>query len=134
GFAKIFDALDETVKIIRKSNGKTDAAVKLSARFKLSDLQTDAILELKLYKLARLEIQIILDELKEKRTRAKEIVGILKDKKKLWKVVRGELEEIGKKYGDKRRTRISAGSDDAEFVAEDFIIDEEVTVIVSRDG
>ena len=81
GFAKIFDELDEAVRIIRKSDGKADAAVKLSARFKLSDLQTDAILELKLYKLARLENQAILDELKEKRARAREIQAILDDKR-----------------------------------------------------
>ena len=57
GFRKIYDALDDALKIIRKSDGKADAAVKLSKRFGLDDLQTDAILELKLYKLARLEIQ-----------------------------------------------------------------------------
>jgi DNA gyrase subunit A len=86
------------VKIIRKSDGKVDAAVKLSARFKLSDLQTDAILELKLYKLARLEIQAILDELKEKRARAKEIQAILDDKRKLMRVVRGEIAEVAARF------------------------------------
>jgi DNA gyrase subunit A len=135
GFAKIFDELDEAVKIIRKSDGKADAAVKLSARFKLSDLQTDAILELKLYKLARLEIQAILDELKEKRARAKEIQSILDDKRKLMRVVRGEIAEVAGRFPDKRRTKIGgAGGEDMEFVAEDFIVDEQVTAIVTRDG
>jgi DNA gyrase subunit A len=135
GFAIIFDALDETIRIIRKSDGKSDAAEKIIKRFGLDAEQTDAILELKLYKLARLEINIIVDELKERRAREKEIEGILKDKRKLWRVVRGELEEIGKKYGDKRRTKIGgAGGDDVEFAVEDFIVDEEVTVILSRDG
>src|SRR5690349_7848856 len=135
GFAKIFDALDEAIKIIRKSDGKADAAVKLSARFKLSDLQTDAILELKLYKLARLEMEAILEELKEKRARAKEIQAILDDKRKLMRVVRGEIAEVAARFPDKRRTKIGGGGgEDMEFVAEDFIVDEQVTAIVTRDG
>jgi DNA gyrase subunit A len=135
GFAIVFDALDEAVRIIRKSDGKADAAVKLMKRFELSELQTDAILELKLYKLARLEIEAILAELKEKRARAKEIQAILDDKRKLLKVVRSEIVEVAARFGDKRRTKVGGGGgDETEFVAEDFIVDEEVTVIVSRDG
>jgi DNA gyrase subunit A len=135
GFAIIFDALDEAIRIIRKSDGKADAAAKLIKRFGLDEEQTDAILELKLYKLARLEMQIILDELAAKRTRAKEIEAILKDERKLWKVIRDELEDIAKRFADKRRTKIGgAGGDEVEFQAEDFIVDEEVTVILSRDG
>jgi DNA gyrase subunit A len=135
GFAIIFDALDEVIRIIRKSDGKTDAAGKLIKRFDIDAEQTDAILELKLYKLARLEIQIILEELAAKRARAKEIESILKDEHKLWKVIRGELEESAKRFPDKRRTKISGGGgDEVVFQAEDFIVDEEVTVILSRDG
>jgi DNA gyrase subunit A len=135
GFAIIFDALDEAVRIIRKSDGKADAAQKLSKRFDLSDVQTEAILELKLYKLARLEIQAILDELKDKRARAKDIKAILADKRKLLRVVRGEIAEVASRFVDKRRTKIGGGGgDDVEFVAEDFIVDEEATVILSRDG
>jgi len=135
GFAIVFDALDEAVRIIRKSDGKADAAVKLGKRFELSELQTDAILELKLYKLARLEIEAILAELKEKRARAKEIQAILDDKRKLLKVVRSEIVEVAARFADKRRTKIGGGGgEETEFVAEDFIVDEEVTVILSRDG
>jgi DNA gyrase subunit A len=135
GFAIVFDALDEAIRIIRKSDGKADAASKIIKRFGLDEEQTDAILELKLYKLARLEIQVILDELAAKRARAKEIETILKDKRKLWGVIRGELREIAEKFTDKRRTKIGGGGgEDVEFQAEDFIVDEEVTVILSRDG
>ena len=67
GFAKIFDALDETIRIIRKSEGKKDAAEKLMKRFGLDAEQVDAILELKLYRLAQLEILSIEKELDEKR-------------------------------------------------------------------
>ena len=135
GFALIFDMLDEAIRIIRKSDGKADAAAKLSKRFELSDEQTDAILELKLYKLARLEINLILAELAEKKGRAKEIETILGDKRKLLRVVRSEITEVAGRFEDKRRTKIGgAGGEETEFVAEDFIVDEEVTVILSRDG
>jgi DNA gyrase subunit A len=135
GFAIIFDALDEAIRIIRKSEGKADAAAKLMKRFALDAEQTDAILELKLYKLARLEIQVILEELAAKKARAKEIEAILKDRNKLYRVIRGELKAIAEQFEDKRRTKISSGgADDVEFVAEDYILDEEVTIILSRDG
>jgi DNA gyrase subunit A len=135
GFAILFDALDEAIRMIRKSEGKADAASKLQARFKLDGEQTDAILEMKLYKLARLEIQAIRDELAEKQARAKEIEAILKDKRRLWKVIRGEIADIGQRFADKRRTKIGGGGgEEVEFQAEDFILDEEVTVILSRDG
>jgi DNA gyrase subunit A len=135
GFAAIFDALDEAIKIIRHSDGKADAAAKLMKRFDLDGEQTDAILELKLYKLAKLEIQAIRDELKEKRARAKEIRAILGDKKKLWRVIRTELADLSERLKDKRRTKIGgAGGEDVEFDEEAFIVDEEVTVILSRDG
>jgi len=135
GFAIIFDVLDEAIRIIRKSEGKADAAVKLMKRFGLDDEQADAILELKLYKLARLEINLILEELAAKKARAKEIEAILKDKHKLWRVIRGELRAIAVRFEDKRRTKIGGGGgDDVEFVAEDYILDEEVTIILSRDG
>ena len=135
GFETIFDVLDETIKLIRQSDGKADAAAKMMKRFELDEVQTDAILELKLYKLAKLEILAIREELRDKRGRAKEIRTILGDKRKLWKVIRTELGEVAEKYKDKRRTKIGgAGGEDVEFDAEAFIVDEDVTVILSRDG
>ncbi|MEP6653372.1 MAG: DNA topoisomerase IV subunit A [Myxococcales bacterium] len=135
GFVTIFDLLDEAIRIIRKSEGKADAAAKLMARFSLDAVQVDAILELKLYKLARLEIHAIQEELRDKRARAKEIKTILDDKKRLWKVIRTELSEVSERFADKRRTKIGgAGGDDVAFDAEAFIVHEDVTVIVSRDG
>ncbi|HMR77203.1 MAG TPA: DNA gyrase subunit A, partial [Polyangiaceae bacterium] len=71
GFAKVFDALDQILKLIRKSEGKADAAKQIMARYGLDAEQTDAILELKLYRLARLEILVIQKELTEKQKRAK---------------------------------------------------------------
>ncbi len=104
GFEKIFDALDEIVKIIRKSDGKCDAADKIMKRFALDAEQTDAILELKLYRLARLEILVIQNELADKRKRVRQINALLNDEEARWKLVREELAEIQKKYGEPRRT------------------------------
>ena len=94
GFEKVFDALDEIIRIIRKSDGKADSAEKIMTRFSLDAEQTDAILELKLYRLARLEILVIQTELTEKRKRARQIAALLKDEEGRWKLVREELEEI----------------------------------------
>jgi DNA gyrase/topoisomerase IV subunit A len=134
GFEKVFDALDEIIRMIRKSDGKADAAEKVMKRFSLDAEQTDAILELKIYRLARLEILIIRNELEEKRKRARQISTLLKDEDSRWKLVRTELEEIQQKYGDKRRTLIESDSGEAEYSADDFIVDEDNVVIVSRDG
>ncbi len=138
GFEKVYDALDEMIRIIRKSEGKDDAAKKLIARFKLSEEQVDAILEMKLYKLARLEILVIEKELKEKRTEAKRLAELLKEDKTgvkaRWNVVKEELEAIGKTYGDKRRSRVSGPVEEVEYNEEAFIADEDCQVVVTRDG
>jgi DNA gyrase subunit A len=137
GLAKVFDALDEILKLIRKSDGKQDAAAQIMKRFDLDDEQTDAILELKLYRLARLEILVIQKELEEKRRRARQIGGLLKDEEGRWTLVRGEIEAIQKQYGDPkrdpRRTIIQTEAE-VEFSADDFIVEEDGVVIVSRDG
>jgi len=134
GFEQVFDALDEIIKLIRKSDGKADAAEKIMKRFDLDADQTDAVLELKIYRLARLEILIIRNELEDKRKRARQIGGLLKDEESRWKLVRAELEEVSSKYGDKRRTAIASDSGEPEYTADDFIVEEDNVVIVSRDG
>jgi len=134
GFEKVFDALDEIIKIVRKSEGKPDAAQQIIKRFGLDADQTDAILELKIYRLARLEILIIRKELEEKRRRIRQINTLLKDEGSRWDIVRIEIEELQKKYGDARRTAISSDEGEAEYAAEDFIVDEDNVVLVSRDG
>ena len=135
GFEKVYDALDEMIRIIRKSEGKADAAEKLVKRFELSDEQADAILEMKVYRLARLEILVIQKEAKEKRTEQKRLKELLGSDKLRWGVVRDEIEEIRKAYGDKRRTRIGgAGAEEIEYSEEAFIADEDAHVVLTRDG
>ena len=135
GFALVFDALDRIIKLIRASEGKSDAAEKIMARFKLDAEQTDAILELKLYRLARLEIQIIRDELDAKRRRAGEIDGLLASEESRWSMVRGEVEQVRAALGKQpRRTRISAVIDEPEYSTDDFIVAEDNHVLVTTDG
>src|SRR5581483_2130696 len=133
GYAKIYDALDEVLKIIRKSEGKQDAAQKLMKRFDLDEEQVDAILELKLYRLARLEILMIQEELGQKSKEAKRIEGLLKSEAKRWGIVKDELEALSKQYGDKRKTKIAV-SDEPEFDETAFIVDEDANVVLTRDG
>jgi DNA gyrase subunit A len=134
GFAVIFGNLDEAIKIIRASDGKSDAAPKLIARFGLSEAQADAVLETKLYRLGKLEIKDILDELKAKRARADEIRRLLGDEPARWAIIRGEIKAIAGAYGQPRRTRIEGPAAPVEYREEDYIIDEDAWVIVTRDG
>ena len=108
------------------------------ARFALDADQTDAILELKIYRLARLEILVITNELADKRKRARQIGALLADDDSRWAIVREELETIQKTYGnakaDPRRTLIEAAVTDVEYSADDFIVEEDNVVILTRDG
>jgi DNA gyrase subunit A len=135
GFEKVFDALDEIIRIIRKSDGKADSAEKIMKRFALDAEQTDAILELKLYRLARLEILVIQNELADKRKRARQISGLLKNEAGRWTLVRDDIGEVQEKYakGDKRRSVIEA-AEEVAFTEDDFIVDEDNVVVVTRDG
>ena len=135
GFEKIFDALDEAIQLIRSSEGKRDAGEKLMDRFGLDDLQADAILEIKLYKLAKLEILAVITELAEKRHQAGEIEAILASDTELWRVVSEELTALRKEYGKKRNTLI--GGPDAETIEyseDDYIVSEDAFVVVTREG
>ena len=138
GFEKVFDALDQIIKIIRKSEGKADAAQQIMKRFQLDAEQTDAILELKLYRLARLEILVIQKELKDKRKRAKEIRGLLDEaeSKGRWAIVRGELEELSASFGKegRRRTLIESAGSDVQFSAEELIVAEDNHILLTSDG
>jgi DNA gyrase subunit A len=138
GFVTVFDALDEIIRIIRKSDGKADAAGKIIAKFKLDAEQTDAILELKLYRLAKLEILVIQEELKDKRKRAKEIEKLLGERsgKGRWSIVRSELQEVLQGYGgaNKRRSILADAENEVAFSAEDFIVAEDSHVLITTDG
>ena len=138
GFEIVFDALDEVLRLVRTSDGKADAAAKIMKRFGLDAEQADAILELKVYRLARLEILVIREELFSARTRARQIGGLLENEAKRWTLVRGEIREVQKTYGhakrDPRRTLIESADEEVEYSADDFIVAEDAIVLVTTDG
>ena len=138
GFAAVFDALDVILKIIRASDGKADAAKKIMARFKLDDEQTDAILELRLYRLARLEILVIQEELNAKKKRAGQIKKLLAEEgaKGIWGIVREELGALAVGFGPagKRRTVIETVGEERMFSEEELIVAEDNHVLITRDG
>ncbi len=134
GFQIIFDVLDKALKLIRESSGKADAREKLQKAFKLDEVQADAVLDAQLYKIAQLEIQKILDELKEKTAAAAKLQALLASDKKLWAVVKDELNELAEQAGDKRRTRMAAAEDLPEFDPEAYIVRENTNVVLTRDG
>ncbi len=134
GFEIIFNGLDLALKIIRSSQGKADAAQKLMKSFPIDELQADAILDLALYRISELEIDRIMEELKEKRAEAKRIRAILASEKKLWALVSDELNEIGDKFGTKRRTGIGSSEEISEFDPTAYIVRENTNVVITTDG
>ena len=114
GFAIVFKNLDEAIAIIRASE-EADAAPKLMARFELSAIQADAILETKLYRLGKLEIRDIMNELAAKRKRAKEIQQLLKDEPARWEMIRGELKQIARRLARRGYVRIEVPKAPMEF-------------------
>jgi DNA gyrase subunit A len=133
--AKIFDVLDEIIALIRASEGRRDAHEKIIERFGFDDEQTEAILELRLYRLAKLEINVIREELDEKSLEVERIEGILSSNTTLWGVVRTELRELRKLYGEPRRTAIGGESAEIELADEStYIVAEDTYIIVTKDG
>ncbi|MBT3510525.1 MAG: DNA topoisomerase IV subunit A [Nitrospina sp.] len=133
GFAAIFNDLDKALKLIRSSKSRKEAHEKLQKQFKLDDEQTNAILEIPLYRLVTMEMEKILQEQKEKLKEQKRIKSILASSKKIWQEVREELEEIKGKHGDKRVTQIKT-IENIEYNAEDFIEHEDVHIVLSQNG
>jgi DNA gyrase subunit A len=132
-FVIIFKNLDKALKLIRSSKSRQEAATKLTAAFKLDDEQVTAILEIPLYRLVSMEIDKIQLEQKEKLKEQKEIKDILSSQNKIWNEVKTELQEVGEKFGDKRRTTIKT-IETVEYNAEDFIEHENVVLVLSRNG
>ena len=135
GFAIIFNDLDRALKIIRNSSGKRDACDKLLKAFSLLDeAQTMAILEMQLYKISQLEINSILGELEEKRAAAEKIRKLLASEKRLWSLIRTELEAFSTQFADKRRTAIGSSEEIVEFDASVYIVRENTNVVLTREG
>jgi DNA gyrase subunit A len=133
GLKKALDHIDEVINTIRKSPTKEEAKVNLIKKFKLTDIQADAILEMRLQTLAGLERKKIDDELKEKKNLIAELEGILQSKKKILGIIKSEVEEMKAKYGDERRTAVVKNAV-GTFSAEDLILEESVIITITKSG
>ena len=126
------DNIDAVIKLIRAAEDTPQASTQLQARFKLSERQAEAILNMRLAKLTGLEIEKLEAELKEVRAEIKELRSILASRDKRMKIMTDELQALSAKYGDDRRTEIT--SDEGEFTIEDLIAEEDMVVTVSHSG
>jgi DNA gyrase subunit A len=133
GLALIAGSLDQVIRIIRNAASRKEAREKLRASFQLDDAQAEAILETRLYQLARLEVDKIKSEQAEKEKRAKDLRLLLDNEQKRWALIRTELVELNKRYGDRRRTALRAG-EELTYDPEAYIVHEDATVVLSRDG
>lgn len=134
GFIKAIKILDEVIKTIRSSKSKKDASENLMSKFGFTELQAQAILELMLYRLTGLEIEIFEKEYAQLEKLIKKLEKILSNEKELLKVVKSELKEICDKYGDDRRTKIIADDSQSKIDVEELIVVEEVMITISKDG
>jgi DNA gyrase subunit A len=126
------DNIDEVIKVIRKAADTPQASAQLQKRFKLSERQAEAILNMRLAKLTGLEIEKLEQELKEVRALIKELRELLESRPKRVALMKTELEEVAEKFGDPRRTEIT--SDQGEFTIEDLIAEEDMVVTISHSG
>ncbi|MFH1173279.1 MAG: DNA gyrase C-terminal beta-propeller domain-containing protein, partial [bacterium] len=133
GLKKAQDNIDSVIKIIKQSKDKETAKANLINKFKLSEKQAIAILEIKLQQLANLERQKIEDELKEKRALIKELEAILSSPKRIADIIKKELQAIKERFGSERRTQIVKGAV-GEFSQEDLIPNEATVLVITRDG
>ena len=124
--------LDAVVKLIRGSKDADEARSGLMKKFKLTEIQAQAILDLRLQKLTSLERNKIKEEHKDLSERIDWLKGILADESKVYALIKEELSEIKKMYGDERRTQIAPGEDDLDI--EDLIAEEDMVISITHSG
>lgn len=133
GLVKALDNIDKVIKLIRASKSVDDARLGLIKEFKFSVLQVNAILDMRLQKLAGLERKKIDEEFKEVQTFIKKMKDLLASPAKILKVVKSELEDIKNKYGDERRTKVIKGEVKILSV-EDLVPEEENALVLTSGG
>jgi DNA gyrase subunit A len=133
GLKIALDNIDEIIQIIKSSNNVNIARANLMARFEFSEIQSQAILDMRLQKLTSLETQRIIDELLEIREHIAYLESLLADKGKILDVIKEETTELSEKYGDERRTEI-LNEEINGMIMEDLIEKEDVVVLISNRG
>ena len=134
GFLILFDSLDEAITLIRQAESRAAAQKGLMHRYQLDAEQTDAILELRLQSLVRLEEDKLRREMAERSRRLIEIRKILDSEDLIWQEVRQELVTIKNRYGDRRRTAIAQKAPEFLYTTEDFIEHEDVWIVLTQMG
>jgi DNA gyrase subunit A len=132
GLKKALDHIDEIIKLIKKSKDVDDARAQLMKVFKFSEIQANAILEMKLQKLAGLERKKIEDELNAIQALIKDLKDILSKPKRILQIIKDELTEIKQKYGDERRTKVVKGG--IKNISEEDLIPDEPSMLVLTAG
>lgn len=133
GLKKALDHIDEIINTIKKSPTKEEAKANLIKKFKFTEIQADAILEMRLQTLAGLERKKIDEELKEKKALIAELEDILKSTKKILGIIKKEVLELKEKFGDERRTQVVKNAV-GTFSAEDLIPEENVIITITKSG
>lgn len=134
GFIKAIDILDEIIATIRASKSKKDANINLINQFGFTELQAEAILEMMLYRLTGLEINVFQKEYKELEITIKKLRKILESEKELLRVIKKEMLQIKESYDDPRRTAIVEDDSEAKIELEELIIEEDVVITLSNEG
>lgn len=134
GFIKAIGVMDEVIKTIRQSKSKKDAKINLMDKFGFNDIQTDAILELMLYRLTGLEINAFEKEYAKLSKLIKKLNKILESEKELLKVIKKELLEVKDKYGNDRKTEIIKNDEEAKIDVGEIIVEEDVVITMSKEG
>ena len=133
GLSKALDHIDEIIQLIKKSKDTEDARMKLMTRFKFSEIQANAILDMRLQKLSGLERKKIEDELNAVQETIAYLESLLKSEKKMMDVIKKELRDIAEKYGDDRRTKIVKRA--AKLLApEDLVADDDFALVLTQGG
>ncbi len=134
GFVAVFADLDAAIALIRESPRKSAALEALITRFNIDEEQANAVLELKLHRLAQLEMADVESERATKQDSADRLSALLSSDEARWDLISEELAEINKLYGDARRSAIVGPRDEEKYNPDDFLEKEDTWVIITRNG
>ncbi|MFP4546789.1 MAG: DNA gyrase subunit A [Fidelibacterota bacterium] len=132
GLKIALENIDEVIKIIRGSNSPDEAKDALMSTFELSEIQSKAILDMRLQKLTSMEVDKVIEEYEEIMKTIERLKFILENESEQFKIIKDEMQEVIKNYGDERKTEIQA--DSADFSVEDMIAEEDMVITISDNG
>lgn len=126
--------LDEVISLIRRSESREEARERLMRQFKLSEQQADAILNMQLGQLTRLDQQRLREEYETLIKRIEELQAILRNPRQVDLIIKQELQDVKRQFTDTRRTAIVAQAEDADVPMEELLVEQDIAIAISRDG